>query len=92
MSDIYMETPTLKVVKSLKKTTAAGFKELKVGDTFTLRMLVKSMGCIYSHNVSYFSMNINNDKKIETMHSMNTIDKYLSCFELEIVNSGDSNG
>ena len=92
MSDIYMETPTLKVVKILKKTTAAGFKELKAGDTFTLRMLVKSMGCIYSHYVSHFSMNINNDKKIETTHSMNTIDKYLSCFELEIVNSGDSNG
>lgn len=85
MKELYLKSPKLKVVKVLKQTKAQGFKELKIGDTFQLRIEVRYLGRNRGTYACYFDIAINGNDFIETSHSFNTITKYLDCFELEEV-------
>lgn len=86
MDNLYMTSPKLKVVMIKKKTAAEGFKDLKVGDTFQLRVKVRYLGSTsYGTRACYFEISINDGDFYGTTHSFNTITKYLDCFELKYV-------
>ena len=73
---------TLEVLSIKKKTKAAAFKDLKVGDVFQL-MLELDSNFELSRPIEYFDISINGGPVIHTQHSINTVYKYLHCFELK---------
>lgn len=72
---------SLEVLKIKKKTKAAVFKDLKVGDVFQL-MLELDSNFELSRPTEYFDIVVNGGPVIHTSHSINTVYKYLHCFEL----------
>ncbi len=75
---------TLEVLSIKKKTTAVGFKDLKVGDVFQLMLELES-NSQFKRSAEYFDMSINGGVEFHTSHSINTVHKYLHCFELKEV-------
>lgn len=86
MDNLYLTSPMLKVIGIKRETTAKYFNRFKIGDTFQLRIKMKGRGrngrSIYA---TYFEISINNGDFVQTSHSLNTIARYIRCFELEVI-------
>nr|DAZ41392.1 MAG TPA: hypothetical protein [Caudoviricetes sp.] len=80
---IYAYTPYYVVKKILKKTTSQGFKDLKVGDVFRLKVPIKRWGCsCHGTYATYIDLCVG-DKFYEAISSMNLVSQRLKCFEFE---------
>lgn len=86
MDELYLISPKLKVTDIKRATTAKHFKDLKVGDTFRLRISVFGRGRgSRGAYANYYEISVNGNEFVETSYSPNMIKRYMSYFELEVI-------
>ena len=88
MVDLVLYSDVFRVKKIIKKTSAEGFKELKVGSVFQLVVRgTTSAGGGSSRGNTYarYYTILSGGNNIPTNASMVTVGRYLECFDLEVV-------
>ena len=88
MVDLVLYSNKFRVVGIKKKTSAEGFKELKVGSVFQLVVRGTTSaggGSSRGNNYARYYTIVSEGNCIPTNASMVTIGRYLDCFDLEVV-------